>query len=122
GYTGGGRIYSARVLSPALALLAVLAGGLSSFSPAVRMLCVVLFVGAAADAARRSWLLPEHSFASVLPYSLDDWRSSQAVAYSQHAARFWESVLPVAAGRGIVTDHPLHHTLIASRGGRAIPL
>lgn len=122
GYTGGGRVYSARVLSPALALLAVLAGGVCTFPPFIRMAWALLFIGTAADAARRSWLLPEHSFAPVMSYSFDAWRNSQAVAYSHHAARFWETMLPVAAGRGIVTDHPLHHTLIASRGGRAIPL
>ncbi len=121
-YTGGGWIYSARVLSPALALLAVLAGGLGKLPVAGRVVCAAFFLGGAVDASRRSWLLPENPLAPALSFSFEAWRVNPARHFSAQAKRTWDILVPAAAGQGIVVDHASNHAFITTRGGRAVPL
>lgn len=120
--TAGGWIYSARVLLPALALLAVLAGWMAGTRVWLRgTLMVVLGLGAL-DAARRSWFLPEFAMTSPWSFFFAPWQQSHEGVKQIGADRVWEVLTDEAAGAGIVVDHPANHALITMRGGTAVPL
>lgn len=120
--TAGGWGYSVRVLSPALALCAVFAGGISTFSPRIQRLIAVGLILTSADAARRSWGLPILPYISALSGSFSGWRDIRHDTMMITSNPVWDSLVRSAEGRGIVVDHTADHALITMRGGRAIPL
>ncbi len=121
-YTAAGWVYSARVLLPALALAAVLAGWLGRLRGAARVGAALLLVLAAGDAARRSWLLPDTPFAPAASVSFAEWRTTHALLQDVGANPLWKILVRDAAGGGIVVDHPAHHALLTMSGGVAVPL
>lgn len=120
--TAGGWIYSTRVLSPALALLAVLAGWIGSLSVTPRALCFILALAVSADAARRSWVLPIGAFAAPVSVSLEPWHQLRAALQGFGSNPILNSVVHAAGSRKIVVDNGGHHVVITLRGGSAVPL
>ncbi len=120
--TAGGWIYSMRMLSPMLALLAVLTGWMGTLKPLLRIVCLTVCCATGADAARRAWLLPDLPFGSALSVSFAEWRASHASLQDIGSNPLWDVLVRDAAGRGIVVEHTADHALVTMRGGRAIAL
>lgn len=118
---GAGWVYSARALSPALALLAVLSGWLATAPTWLRTTAALLLSVAALDAARRSWLLPEAPTASPWSASFDPWRAEKATLRRISFDPIWRSLAVSAGGNGVVVDHPASHALVTQQGGNAVP-
>lgn len=119
--TAGGWSYSARVLAPALALAAVIAGGVSTIARRSQNWILILLIVFSVDAARRSWGLPLLPFISPWSLSFAGWRE----VYSDNGEGenpVWRNLVGTADGGGIVVDHTINHLHITLRGGRAIPL
>jgi hypothetical protein len=120
--TGGGWVYSSRVLLPALALLAVLGGWISLASRRIQIAGFVLLTIGAVDASRRSWLLPEFPVVSPLDSPAARWRQTRRGVAAISSDRVWPILVKEAAGSGIVVDHPANHALLTMQGGTAVPL
>ena len=121
--TAGGWVYSARVLTPALALAAVLAGrALSGLTTARRRLFAVVLMLAAGDAAMRSFYLPDSPLVLPTKFSLEGWREDGRKLASIYRRPSWDILTTEARGRGIIVDHPVYHALLVARGAQAVPL
>jgi len=119
--TAAGWTYADRVLAPALALCAALAGWLVRTRGAVRIALAAAVTLTAVDAARRSWMLPHHPEESPWPYSFQTWRSARDEIVHIRAMAVWPVLIGAAAGESILVDHPAHHAEITLRNGRALP-
>jgi hypothetical protein len=121
--TAGGLVYSARVLTPALALAAALAGrALSGLTTTRRRLFAVVLTLAAGDAAVRSFYLPDSPFVLPAEFSLEGWRKDGRKLASIYRRPSWDILATEARGRGIIVDHPVYHALLVARGAHAVPL
>lgn len=119
--TAAGWIYADRVLAPALALAAALAGWLARAPRALRAAALLALTLVTLDAARRTWLLPSHPSEPVWPYTLAPWQEARDEIIQIRASPVWPVLIHAAAGRIIVVDHPAHHVEITLRRGRAGP-
>lgn len=119
--TGAGWVYSARALSPAIALCAVLGGWMGMLRNRASILVVLVACAASADAARRSWLLPINSTAKPWNYSFASWRSQKDLVDRISTNPIWAALATASGGRGVVVDHPTSHVLLTLQGGRAVP-
>ena len=120
GQTAGGWTYSARVLTPAVAVGAVLAGWVGSLSRRWQLALALLALPLATDAARRAWHLPEDPFLAPFSTSFREWRQMRAALRSEPLGPVWDTLIANAAGRGIIVDHPLYHVQIRRRGGHPV--
>jgi len=121
--TAGGWVYSARVLTPALALAAVLAGrALSGLTSARRRLFALVLTLAAGDAAVRSFYLPDSPFVRPTEFSLEGWRENGRKLASIYRRPSWDILAAEARGHGIIVDHPVYHALLVARGAQAVSL
>jgi hypothetical protein len=118
--TAGGWIYASRVLAPAVALAAALAGWIATAPRLPRVLLALVCTGLAVDAARRAWLLPTHFAAPALPFAWDDWQANRGRVDFQRRPQVWDVLIPAAGGRGIVVDQPADHAWLAHHGGRPV--
>ncbi len=118
---GAGWVYSARALSPALALLAVFSGWLATAPRWMRTAAALALSVAAVDAARRSWFLPTGAMASPWSASFDPWRTEKAMLHQITVDPVWRSLALSAAGKGVIVDHPASHALLTQQGGTAVP-
>jgi hypothetical protein len=121
--TGGGWVYAARVLTPALALAGSFAGWVGALPRTARALLAAVLIPLAADAARRVWFLPGYALTS--PWALTTLYKPEASLRKVEALRrqkAWDVLIAAAQGRGIAVDHPLYHAEITLRGGLAVPL
>jgi hypothetical protein len=121
--TAGGWVYSARVLTPALTLAAVLAGrALAGLTSARQRLLAIVLTLAAGDAAVRSFYLPDSPLVLPTEFSLEGWREDGRKLASIYRRPSWDILAAEARGRGIIVDHPVYHALLVARGARAVPL
>jgi Dolichyl-phosphate-mannose-protein mannosyltransferase len=124
GQTSGGYAYSLRVLTPALALGAVLGGALLGRWAAARrggILCGLLTV-LAIDAGARSLYLPIDPLVAWWRPSTPSWRD-----FGRNAARWsanpnWAALADAADGRKIFVSDPFFHALLVARGAKPVPL
>ena len=117
--TAGGWNYSLRVLAPAAALLAAGSGALHLLSRRMTLLGAGLLALLAADAARRSWLLPSAPRTAILPYSFAAWAETAAARRESDELRLWSWMARVAGDRLCLVDSTLAHSGIRRAGGRA---
>jgi hypothetical protein len=121
--TAGGWIYSARMLTPVLALAAVLAGGaLAGLARMRRQLFAIVLTAAAGDAAMRSFYLPDFPLMPPMEFSLGRWREDGRKLAAIYRRPIWDILATEARGRGIIIDHPAYHALLCTHGARAVPL
>jgi hypothetical protein len=119
--TAGGWNYSMRVLLPALALGAVLAGWIGTTRGAVRTVLALLLALLSVDSARRAWMLPDFPFSTPWTVSFSEWRERRAEIDRRPRDNIWEVLVKVSNGGFIAVDSPNLHVWITSLGGRAIP-
>jgi hypothetical protein len=123
GQTSGGWYYSTRVLTPALALAAVLAGAalvrLTGWPARIVACGLVLFAG---DAAFRALHLPNEATPSLQVLFSGHWRDFGRVVAARSALPWWDALAARAGERGIVVEHPTDFTLLVERGAHAVSL
>ena len=120
--TAGGWVYSTRVLTPALALAAVLAGRLLALARTRTWLVAALFIPLSADAALRSLYLPGDALMAPWQLSPTRWRDLGAVIAASQDSRSWSALAAATRPFGIIVDDPARHALLAAQGARAVPL
>lgn len=120
--TGGGWIYSLRLLAPAVAVAAVLCGWIVHTRPLVRGLIGLAFVVASAEAAHRAWSLPVRPLAAEWPWDFSDWAETRRRMDATTEKAVWPILVREAGTHAIVVEHTLHHPLVWAAGGRPVPL
>lgn len=121
--TSGGYPYSTRVLTPVIALTAVLGGiGLAHFATSRRgwLLALVLAV-VAADAAERSLFLPVDTQPPWWRIRFFAWRDFGDLAARWRANPNWAAIADAAEGRQILVSDPLIHAILARAGAKPVP-
>ncbi len=122
-WTAGGLNYSLRVLTPAVALCAVLGGWLGSLRPGIgRAAALAAAVALSGDAARRAWLLPVFPRVSPLPWTFDDWRTVRLDLQHIEDNPLWDYLIRTAEGGLVAVDNPNAHVALVQRGGRTAML
>ncbi len=124
GQTSGGAVYSLRVLTPALALAAVLAGGLVARWTATRYAAIVIVVLTllAIDAGRRSLFLP------IDPYvAWWKWRASAWLDFRETAERWnnqpgWAGFARSSHGQQIIVTDPYSYSLLLKSGASPVTI
>jgi len=122
--TSGGYVYSLRVLTPALALGAVLGGALlSRWAVAWRggILCGLLTV-LALDAAARSFFLPTEPDVAWTRLCTPAWRDFGTMTARWRGGPNWAALADAADGRQIVVSDPVFHAILTARGAKPVPL
>jgi len=123
GQTSGGWYYSTRVLTPALALAAVLAGGplarLAGWPKRIAACGLLLFAG---DAAFRSLHLPNNPTPSLRVLFSGRWRDFGRMVAARNALPWWDAFAARAGESGIVVDQPDSFALLNARGAHTVPL
>jgi hypothetical protein len=118
GYTSGGYVYSLRVLTPALAVAAVVAGrwmaGLSH-RPLIGAVAAIVAL-ASADAAVRSLHLPIGATVSWWRKPWDEWRDFGRNLARWNRSPVWATVTDATEGRQIIVTDPGIHALITQHG------
>ncbi len=122
GQTAGGWVYSMRVLSPLVAIAAVLAGNLALAPLRAGLVCAVAALAISADAARRSWVFPIHPLTTPWSLSFDTWTKAKSTLTRIDAPEIWSILCKAADGKAIIVDHPGNHVQVRRRGGQAVPL
>lgn len=121
--TAGGWVYSSRVLTPALALAAAMSAALlAKLGPRATRAAGVIVAVLAADAAFRSFYLPDNPLVAPSLYGSDHWRDLDRVAAQQSRDRLWDIVAREAGTRAIIVDDPVYHALLVERQARPVPL
>jgi hypothetical protein len=122
GQTAGGLGYSLRVLSPALVLLAVAAGGLLAHlagnSRLRTRLVLVPVLALAVTSLLLDLLFPQFPWA--LPPS--HWLSAAFGNLPTPMSAFADAPLPVAPGGRILSDNAYYHAALAPRGVDVVPV
>jgi hypothetical protein len=121
-YTGGGWMYSARVLLPAVALLSALSGWVGTGPSRRQWLLAALLAVVTVDAARRTWFLPWQASVSPTSLTFERWSEYNNSLGQIESHPVWSALVVSAQGGGIIVDHPKSHALITLRGGRAVPI
>lgn len=122
GQTAGGWVYSMRVLSPMIAIAAILAGSLVGLSARTGLVCGVAVLALSVDSARRSWYLPSHALTSPWSLSLSSWFEFKKVLLRLETPGIWAVLVKEAQDKAIVVAHPVHNILVMRQGGHAVPL
>jgi hypothetical protein len=120
--TAGGWVYATRVLTPALALAAVLAGRLLARAGTRTWLVAAAFIPLSADAALRSLYLPGDPLIAPWKLSPTRWHDLGSVIAAKQDSRLWSAVAQAISPFGIIVDDPANHALLAAQGARAVPL
>ena len=123
-HTSGGYTYSTRVLTPALAIGAVLGGILlarlrRSF---IAGGLVLLLMTLAIDAAVRSLYLPLDATVAWWRQPAAGWREFGKFAADWQQLPVWDAVVEATAGGSVIVTDPVVHANLARRGARVIPL
>ncbi len=123
-HTSGGYTYSIRVLTPALAVGAILGGSLLARGqrPRVAGALVALLVIVGGDAAVRSLYLPIEAKVAWWRQSATAWREFGTLAAAWPRLPVWDAVVDAAAGRLVLVTDPVVHAHLAGRGAKATPL
>lgn len=120
-FTAAGWTYAMRVLAPAIAATAALAGWIATTRPAVRRWLAAALILVALDGARRTWMLPSYPDEAPWPYSWNTWREEREQMRALRKLPLWTALVSSAPDRKVLVDHPAHHVEIILRGGCAVP-
>jgi len=131
GQTGGGYVYSLRVLTPALALGAALGAALLGRWAVARSgwILVGLLTVLAIDAGARSLHLPLDPSVAWWRKRAPAWRVmdkrdalwSNSPNWAANNSN-WAAIIDAADGRQIVVSDPDIHAILAARGAKPVPL
>lgn len=122
-YTAGGSHYSLRVLAPALALIAAIAGWVGVHArPRVRVVCAVLTLVVAIDGACRSWFLPDAGF--IPPWSLpvETWQTTAEMDATLAETSHLDELIALGAGSLIAVDKVELWVALKEKGARVVLL
>ena len=122
GQTAGGWVYSMRVLTPAIAIAAVLCGGLALLNARIGLICGLSALAFSVDAARRSWHFPTNVLISPWSLSFSVWSKNKKFLNDLETPDLWMILSKAAGDKAIIVDHPSNHVLIRRYGGQAVPL
>ena len=124
GQTSGGLTYSLRVLTPALALGAVLGGDALAGFVATRggRLLAVALTALALDAGVRSLYLPVEPHVAWWGEPPMAWREFDQAAARWRAHPNWAVIADAAGPRRIVVSDPVCHAMLVERGATTVPL
>ena len=122
GQTAGGWVYSMRVLSPVIAIAAILAGNLALMPLRAGLVCAVAALAISADAARRSWGLPTYPLTTPWNLSFNRWTQATSTLARIKDPGMWAILCKAAGGKAIMTDHPGSHVQLRNQGGQAVPI
>lgn len=121
--TSAGWGYAMRVLTPALALTAVLAAAPLARLAASRARVVAIGLGLLAlDAAGRSFFLPQDHRATSPELLGGRWREMGESINAAYRHRLWGILATEAGDRGIIVDHPALHAVFTALNATVIPL
>lgn len=114
--TAGGYLYSMRVLTPAIALLAALGGWIGPPAPRrVRLILAGLTLLVAVDGARRSWFMPTMASTPVWPITFDRWSKMNRMLASVNEDSGWDEIAARTTGRIVATDNLLIWLMLRDR-------
>jgi hypothetical protein len=122
--TSGGYHYSLRVLTPALAVVAVL-GGLLLTSPTLLRYTGLVALGLsvpAIDAAQRTLFMPLDPMVPWWQNRLLAWREHRQRAEAWASLKSWDAVVDAAGARMILTNDPGTWSLLHNRGAPSVPV
>ena len=124
GPTAGGAIYSLRVLTPAIALAAVIGGPvLARVATGWRGVVAAAVVGLlAVDAGGRSLFMPIDPGVGWWRVRSTAWLDRRAIVDWWNGHSSWTALVEAANGRKIVVADTYAHALLAVRGGKPVPL
>ncbi|MFA6286463.1 MAG: hypothetical protein WC661_03695 [Opitutaceae bacterium] len=122
GQSGAGWTYSMRVLSPLIAISAILSGNLARLSLRTGLLCGLAALALSVDAARRSWAFPSASLTTPWSLSFDPWAKAQKTLDRVELPELWSILRQTAGDKAIVVDHPGNFIKVRRAGGLAVPL
>jgi len=123
GLTSGGYMYSMRVLTPAIALGAILGGVLLARFAAVRyswilaLVCTVVAI----DACGRSLYLPARPVPSWREMPVLAWRDLGRERNLWRENANWQSIVDAAEQRKILVSDPALHAVLVERGASPVP-
>jgi len=122
--TSGGAVYSLRVLTPALALGAVLGGPLLGRWAASRRGGILygLLTVLALDASARSFFLPTEPDVAWTRLCTPAWRDFGTMTARWRGGPNWAALADAADGRQIVVSDPVFHAILTARGAKPVPL
>ena len=123
-HTSGGYTYSTRVLTPAIALMAVVGGvGIAGWATSRRSWLVVAGMTVLAlDAAGRSLFLPANVQASWWHEPSLVWHRRENKIERSRENINWAAIADAAAGRKILVTDPLFHARLVEIGATPVPL
>jgi hypothetical protein len=124
--TSAGHVYALRILTPAIALAAVLGGAtLNGWSQLgwgrVIMITIVLIV-AAVDAAARVFFLPTQPKIAWWRTPSDAWLRSRAAAARWNTDPNWGVIAASAGNAFVLVSDPFSHVALIKQGARPLPL
>ena len=123
GQTAGGWVYSSRVLTPALALASVGAAGyLSRLSIRATYCLGTLLTILSADAACRSFYLPDNPLVHPTAYFSGHWRDFDKITEDKLTLPQWGIIAHEAGASAILVDDPSFHAIFVNWKARPIPL
>jgi len=123
GQTAGGLVYSARVLTPALALAAVLAGGaLASLKGSARGIAIAALAVISTDTAMRSLSLPLSAMEAPWELSPTRWLNAARELDQGRRNPSWKIIAEAAGPRAIVVDHPILQAMFIKLGAKSVTL
>ena len=121
-YTAGGNIYAMRVLTPVIALAAVLGGiGLARLAAGWRAWILVAVLSlVAVDAGERSLFLPIYARPTWWRLRFLAWREFAELTEIWRASPHWAGIATVAAGHPILVTEPIAGRLLYDRGAHPV--
>lgn len=122
--TSGGFVYALRVLTPALALGAILGGVLLArvSQPRMRFLLRLVLLTVALDAAVRSLHLPVNAAVAWWREPAGSWREFGRYARQWGGLPVWRAVAEAAGDHPVVATDPVVHAHLTRHGARVLPL
>ncbi|MDB6167554.1 MAG: hypothetical protein JWM88_418 [Verrucomicrobia bacterium] len=124
GLTAGGGLYSMRMLSPAIALGAVLGGIWLSRVVAARRSWIVALVlaGLAVHAGETALYLPVEPYPKWWENSPQEWRITHELGRQWRNHPRWAAIVAAAEGRKILVSDPTMYTVLREFGAHTVPL
>ncbi|MBL9200862.1 MAG: glycosyltransferase family 39 protein [Opitutaceae bacterium] len=122
--TSAGHLYALRVLTPGVAIGAVIGGAEVGrwTRPAVVWLGALVCAVAAVDAAARVWFLPAKPWSAWWTVPPGQWLQGRDAGNRWNHDPNWDTLVAAAGGRPVLVSDPFTHVALTKRGAKAIPL
>jgi hypothetical protein len=120
--TSGGYVYSTRVLTPAVALLAVSAGSLLATvrSRKLGVCAVAALLVATVDASARMFFMPANSEAAWWRTPRPGWLAISNLSHFWNEHPVWRTLTGAASDERIAVDSPFMHAALVRAGARPV--